>query len=54
MGGPPRGLPHVPDPWQEPPVPTIDGQHRLFDLPDDERGFRGPVAAQAAGITYLF
>jgi DNA-binding transcriptional MerR regulator len=42
----------VPDPWQEPPVPTIDGQHRLFDLPDDERGFRGPVAAQAAGITY--
>ena len=33
----------------------IEGQHPLFDVPppvDDERGFRGPVAASAAQITY--
>nr|MCU0300660.1 MerR family transcriptional regulator [Candidatus Nanopelagicales bacterium] len=36
-------------------MPPIDGQHPLFDLDppaDAERGYRGPVAAQAAGITY--
>ena len=33
----------------------IEGQHPLFDVPppvDDQRGFRGPVAASAAQITY--
>ena len=55
MTDPQRGLPHVPDWSLEAVVTHIEGQHSLFDVPppvDDERGFRGPVAASAAQITY--
>lgn len=56
MADPQRGLPHVPDRWSlEAVVTHIEGQHPLFDVPapvDDQRGFRGPIAATAAGITY--
>ena len=56
MTDPQRGLPHVPDRWSlEAVVTHIEGQHPLFDVPppvDDQRGFRGPVAATAAQITY--
>ena len=56
MTDPQRGLPHVPDRWSlEAVVTHIEGQHPLFDVPppvDDQRGFRGPIAATAAGISY--
>ena len=56
MADPQRGLPHVPDRWSlEAVVTHIEGQHPLFDVPppvDDQRGFRGPIAATAAGISY--
>ena len=56
MADPQRGLPHVPDRWSlEAVVTHIEGQHPLFDEPapvDDQRGFRGPIAATAAGISY--
>ena len=56
MADPQRGLPHVPDRWSlEAVVTHIEGQHPLFDVPppvDDLRGFRGPIAATAAGISY--
>ena len=52
MADPQRGLPHVPDRWSlEAVVTHIEGQHPLFDVPapvDDQRGFRGPIAATAA------
>ena len=56
MADPQRGLPHVPDRWSlEAVVTHIEGQHPLFDVPapvEDQRGFRGPIAATAAGISF--